>query len=226
MSSEFTMRQRTTCPRLLGFATVAVLAFLAAFPVLAAAGNAPSPAQGASAPQASLAPDMSPLAVGQPFPDVAFTPPLTASEARILGIDPKAKSITAADFKAQAVILVIYSMYCPFCQREAPQLNAMHALIRDKGLSDRLKIVGLGAGNSPFEVKTFRDKYSITFPLLPDKDFAAHTALGHVGTPFYYVLKRQGKGFTIVATRLGQVESPEAFLTDVIAKTGLTKGNQ
>jgi len=207
------MRQKTSPFRPLDLFVIVVLAFLAALPALAVAQ---------SKPQASVAPGMQPLAVGQPFPDVALTAPLTAGEAQELGIDPKAKSVKAADFKAQGVIFVVYSMYCPFCQREAPELNAMHKLIQDKGLGGTLKLVGLGAGNSPFEVNAFRETYAITFPLLPDKDFAVHKALGQVGTPFYYVLKRQGQGFTIVLTQLGRVASPEAFLNEAIAKTGLS----
>jgi hypothetical protein len=100
-------------------------------------------------------------------------------------------------------------------------LNTLHKLIQDKGLSDKLKLVGLAAGNSPFEVNVFKEKYAITFPLLPDKDFTAHKALGQVGTPFYYVLKREGTGFAIVDARLGRVSSPQAFLDEVIAKTSL-----
>jgi len=216
------MRQNTVFPRPLAVVAAAVLALFAAFPAWAASNDAPKgAAQDQSPPQASLAPDMHPLAVGQPFPDVALSPPLNPGEARELGIDPKAKSVTAAEFKAQAVILVVYSMYCPFCQREAPELNALHKLIQDKGLSDRLKIVGLAAGNSPFEVNVFREKYAIAFPLLPDKDFVAHKALGQVGTPFYYVLKREGNGFAIVDTHLGCVSSQAAFLDEVIAKTAL-----
>jgi len=219
------MRPKTSRFHPLGFFVIAALFLigLAALPALATAQSGNENAPGQSKPQASLAPDMHPLDVGQPFPDVTLSIPLTAGEAQELGIDPKAKSVTIGDFKAQGVILVVYSMYCPFCQREAPELNAMHKLIADKGLSGKLKLVGLAAGNSPFEVNAFRETYAITFPLLPDKDFAVHKALGQVGTPFYYVLKRQGKGFTIVLTQLGRVASPEAFLNEAIAKTGLSE---
>jgi peroxiredoxin len=171
--------------------------------------------------EASQSPTMQALPVGQVFPDIDLAAPLTAGEARELGVKASAKTIKVSDFKAQGVILVVYSMYCPYCQREAPQLNVMHKLIKDKGLSDKLKMVGVGAGNSPFEVNVFRTNFAVTFPLLPDKDFAAYKSLGRVGTPFYYVLKRQGKGFIVVESKLGQVDSPQAFLGDAIAKTGL-----
>ena len=172
---------------------------------------------------ASTSPDMKPLPVGQVFPDVTFAGPILENEARQLGAGAKGKPFSLQQSKAQAVILVVFSMYCPFCQKEAPELNTMNALIKSKGLSGKIKLVGLGAGNSPFEVSVFREKFSIPFPLIPDQDFAAYKLLGQVGTPFYYVLKRQGNGFVIVDTQLGCVTSAEAFLNTALEKTGLTK---
>jgi len=172
---------------------------------------------------ATTSPDMKPLPVGQVFPDISFTGPITGKEAKELGAGAKGKPFTLQKTKAQAVILVVFSMYCPFCQREAPELNTMHELIKSKGLSGKIRMVGLGAGNSAFEVNVFREKFSTPFPLIPDQDFAAYKLLGQVGTPFYYVLKRQGDGFVIVDTQLGCVTSAEAFLNAALEKTGLSK---
>lgn len=172
---------------------------------------------------ATTSPDMKPLPVGQTFPDITFAGPVTDKEAKELGAGAKGKPFTLQQTNTQAVILVVFSMYCPFCQKEAPELNKMHTLIKSKGLSGKIRLVGLGAGNSPFEVNVFREKFSTPFPLIPDQDFAAYKLLGQVGTPFYYVLKRQGDGFVIVDTQLGCVTSAEAFLKAALEKTGLAK---
>jgi len=172
---------------------------------------------------ATTSPDMKPLPVGQTFPDITFAGPVTDKEAKELGAGAGGKPFTLQQTKTQAVILVVFSMYCPFCQKEAPELNKMHTLIKSKGLSGKIRLVGLGAGNSPFEVNVFREKFSTPFPLIPDQDFAAYKLLGQVGTPFYYVLKRQGDGFVIVDTQLGCVTSSEAFLNAALEKTGLSK---
>lgn len=178
----------------------------------------------ALAAQASESPFMKPLPAGQAFPDLTFTDPISDKEAQDLGAGAGGKPVRLADVKAQAVIFVVYSMYCPFCQREAPELNKLHALIKSRGLSDNLKLVGMGAGNSPFEVNVFREKFSTPFTLLADQDFNAYKALGQVGTPYFYVLKRQGNGFVIADGQLGCMTSAEAFLDGVVEKTGLPKG--
>lgn len=182
------------------------------------------PASRAMAAGATLSADMKPLPVGQAFPDIVFPGPITPAEAGQLGLPPGDKPFKAADIKAQAVILVVFSMYCPFCQKDGPELAKLNSLIAARGLSNKLKLAGLGAGNSAFEVNVFREKFRISFPLIPDMDFSAYKALGQVGTPFYYILKRQGQGFVIVDSQLGCMTSPEAFLDGVLAKTGLGKG--
>lgn len=172
---------------------------------------------------ATASPAMNPLATGQDVPEIAFKAPLADAEAAQLGLKPGA-GFKLSEIKAQAVILVVFSMYCPFCQRDAPELAKIHAMLKARGLTDKVKLVGLGAGNSPFEVNVFREKFSLGFPLIPDPDFTAYKALGQVGTPYYYVLGRKGEGFRVVDGHLGCIASPEEFLEGALGKAGLAGG--
>jgi len=40
----------------------------------------------------------------------------------------------------------------------------------DPTIVDRIKLIGVGRGNTPFEVRKFREKYQIPFPLVADED--------------------------------------------------------
>jgi hypothetical protein len=175
---------------------------------------------------ASETPNMHPLPVGQIFPDLVFPGPFTPGEAKQLGIKPDAADYRLHDIKADTVILVVFSMYCPFCQKEGPALVRMNALLRERGLAGKVALVGLGAGNSAYEVGIYRDKFAVDFPLFQDKEFTAYKALGQVGTPYYYVLQRDAKGFTIIDGQLGCVNSPEVFLDGVLQKTSAAKGKK
>ena len=182
-----------------------------------------APCSAALAARASEAPDAHPLAVGEPFPALTLSGTLSAEQAAFLGVEDPAQPVALNDIQARVLILEVFSMYCPHCQREAPETVKLYDLIAARGLDDRMKLVGLGVGNSQTEVDVFRDKYGLPFPLFPDFDFAAHEACGGVGTPYFYVLLRDdnGEGYTVAVSRLGQMESPELFVDEILAATGL-----
>ncbi len=191
-------------------------AFVAAL-VLASALPASSPAR-----EASEAMGAHPLAVGAAFPNISLSGALSPAQAESLGLPSPKTPVPVNAIRADALVIEVFSMYCPFCQKEAPTVNALHDLIGRRGLSNRVKLIGIGAGNSETEVDVFRNQYDVAFPLFSDAGFAAHKALGEVGTPYFYVLKKGPDGsFTVVHGSLGRMESPEAFLSEITRKTGL-----
>jgi hypothetical protein len=90
-------------------------------------------------------------------------------------------------------------------------------------MKGKIKLIGIGANNSPFEIKYFRDTYQVPFPLFPDGDMAIHTALGgEVRTPYFIGLKIKEKGtHEIFFTQLGGFEKADAFLKTIIKASGL-----
>ncbi len=84
-------------------------------------------------------------------------------------------------------------------------------------------MIGIGANNSPFEVKHFRDTYEIPFPLFPDGDMAIYAALGgDIRTPYFIGLKVMEKGtHEIFFTQLGGFEKADEFLRLIIKESGL-----
>jgi thiol-disulfide isomerase/thioredoxin len=54
-------------------------------------------------------------------------------------------SFKIPEIKANLVIVEIFSMYCPYCQREAPNVNQLYAKIeQNPALKGKIKIIGIG----------------------------------------------------------------------------------
>ncbi len=125
--------------------------------------------------------------------------------------------------KAKVVIVEIYSMYCPFCQKDAPKINELYQLIENHpDWKNKIKMIGIGAGNTPFEVEMFKKTYSVPFPLFPDKDFSIHKVCGEVRTPYFIVVKiNDDKSHQIVHSQLGNFPGAEPFLELVLKASGL-----
>jgi peroxiredoxin len=146
--------------------------------------------------------------------------------------DSKAKSylglsgtgrFSVSQIKAQAVIIQIFSMYCPICQADAARVNELYRLIQDnKNLKNKIKMLGIGTGNTAFEVDFFRKKYEVPFPLFPDPDQSLHTILGELRTPYFIgvSIKKDGSN-EVFYSELGQFEDAKKFLKVMLERSGL-----
>ena len=159
---------------------------------------------------------------GDVFPDITLSVPKQEGDKDYLGITDT-ENFTIKGIKAQVLIIEIFSMYCPFCQKEAPIINELYELIQSKPvLKDKIKIIGIGAGNTQFEVDFFKSEYSIPFPLLPDESFSVHKAVGEVRTPYFFVLQIKPDGSNkIIYSKAGSIQDARSFLELIVKESAL-----
>ncbi len=166
-----------------------------------------------------------PPVVGKSMPAFKLPVPRSRVEREYLGISPNRKSFTVQDIKAEVVIVEIFSMYCPHCQRHAPVVNKLYeAIEKDPDLKGRIKIIGIGIGNSAYEVNFFRKKYKIPFPLIPDAEFKLYKEIGVKRTPYFIGVKLGGdsKGF-VFYSKPGGFDNYRDFLKLIIRLSGVKK---
>ncbi len=169
-----------------------------------------------------------PPAVGGQLPDFELSIPADNSDKAYLGLSGDKLYFGKGVFKVpeipvQVVILQVFSMYCPHCQDDAPNVNALFKLIASNpATKGKIKIIGVGAGNNPYEVSLFKKHYQIPFALFPDADFSIHKKLGEVRTPYFIVIRIQPDGsHRIVYSRLASFGDPGKFLDSVVKLTNL-----
>lgn len=162
------------------------------------------------------------LATGAPaadlFPDVALEGKISPEQRQYLGV-PEG-DIRLSDIGADFVFVEVFSMYCPICQHDAPGVNEMFAEVQASDKADRVRFVGIAAGNTPFEVAFYRKKFDVRFPLFEDPDYTAHKAVGNVGTPAYYLIDMRDRGRTILSFHEGGIEDKDAFLKNTLELMG------
>ena len=159
---------------------------------------------------------------GKTLPAINLPLPKNPAERGYLGLSGSG-FFKIPQIKADVVIIEIFSMYCPYCQKDAPGINQLYDLIENNpDLKNKIKLVGIGAGNSPYEVEVFKKTYAVPFPLFPDKDFTIHKACGEVRTPYFIVVKiNDDKTHQIVHSQLGEYPGAELFLELVLKSSGL-----
>jgi peroxiredoxin len=163
-----------------------------------------------------------PPAKGEPFPALMLPDPKSAEDRNYLGLSGTG-AFKISQVKGQAVLIEIFSMYCPYCQKDAPGINELfQAIEKDPELKGRIKIIGIGAGNSSYEVGVYKKTYNVPFPLIPDERFALHKALGETRTP-YFILVRIDQGGTGLVTysELSGFKGVESFLEIIRTSAGI-----
>jgi peroxiredoxin len=158
-----------------------------------------------------------PPGVGGVLPEINLSVPKESAYQEYLGLVSKSQ-LTIPQIKADVVLVEFFSMYCPYCQNEAPTVNKLYSNIeKNNNLKNRIKIIGIGVGNSAYEVSIFRKKYNINFPLFPDADFSIHKILGEVRTPYFIGVRIMKDGsHSIIYSKLGGIGDVDKFLSLIL----------
>ena len=146
---------------------------------------------------------------GKPFPDFTVT-------------DSQGNTFTLSEALKdhEAVLINIWTSWCPPCEMEMPFLNEVY-----ERYGDRVAVIALSAeaGDTPEIIEAYREAHGIRFPMGRDEGTALYQYLGADGYPTTVIVDRFGNaGFVHIGSFLstGEVERTVcAFLGDGYTET-------
>ena len=170
----------------------------------------------------TFAATMSPVKGGK-LPIISLPIPKNSYEKIYLGLSGDG-FFRIPQIKSEGVLIKIFNLYCPICQSTAAAMAEIyHQIENNPDLRGKLKLIGIGAGNSLLEIEAFKHNYNVPFPIFADENFRIHQALGEVRTPFFIAVKIEGgRPPEIVQTHLGGLTDARS-LVDLMVEAYGTK---
>ena len=107
-------------------------------------------------------------------------------------------------------------------------MNELYRDIEKQNLQDKVKIIGLGIGNTPADVEYFKKRYKVPFPLFPDESKSIYQALGKPRAPYFIGVQIKSDGsHQIFYSKLGAFDDPpDQFLAAMIELSGIGRVSQ
>jgi peroxiredoxin len=159
---------------------------------------------------------------GGKLPAIRLPIPTDSDEKIYLGLSGEG-FFEIPQIKAQSVLIKIFNIYCPVCQSSALAMVKLHRQIENNpDLKNKIKLIGIGAGNTPTEIEVFKQTNNIPFPIFPDEDLTIHNLLGEVRIPSFIAIRMEKDGsHEIVHTHLGGLTDTTLLLASMVEAYGI-----
>ncbi len=123
-------------------------------------------------------------------------------------------SVSLAKQKGKVVLLNIWATWCHPCRQEIPELRAVHARYRDRGLE--LVGVSVDTDGSDDAIRSFMKDFQMTFPIWRDPEERISTLFLAIGVPATFLIDREG---ILRWRRTGPIAPNDTSLSAAIERT-------
>jgi peroxiredoxin len=152
------------------------------------------------------------MSPGNILPNVNIKTPITKEIKNYLGVKDD-KSFSLLQIEAKLMVIEIFEVFCPVCQKNAPQVNQLFKFIReDRTLKKDVKMMGIVLGTQPDELSVYKEKFKVEFPLFLDPKKEIQNKLEIKYVPIVVVINKKGK---ILMSHMGPIENIDPFLAEI-----------
>jgi peroxiredoxin len=153
-----------------------------------------------------------PVSAGMKLPQFTMDAPSSEKDRQYLGLK-NSKPFSLSEIPAKLIVVEIFSVYCPHCRKQAPQLNKLYKLIQqDSKLFKKIKMIAVAAGADQTKTDKWKETFHIPFPVLPDKETETWKMLGQPGVPYTLVVSTCG---AVLSDHAGATEDVEELFRHI-----------
>ncbi len=122
-------------------------------------------------------------------------------------------SVSLATQRGKVVLFNIWATWCHPCRDEIPELRALHAKYKDRGLE--LVGVSVDADGSDEAIRAFMKDFEMEYPVWRDPDERVSTQFLVVGVPATFLIDRDG---VLRWRKTGPIQPRDASLAAAIER--------
>jgi thiol-disulfide isomerase/thioredoxin len=150
--------------------------------------------------------------VGTNLGNVSFSAPITADDAKYLGLS-SAAPFHLGDIKSPYVLIESFNTTCPHCMAQAPVLNVLYGKVQsDSALKGKVKFISAGQGNELSAVQMWKKFHKVPFAVVPDTDRKLSKAMNFGPYPVTMLVDKNGK---VLWVEVGQFENVDSAFSGI-----------
>ncbi len=168
------------------------------------------------------------LGIGDDFPSCQLVILYDETDRAYLKIQGLQKSVALEDVGSEYLYIVIYNEKCLACVDEVKSFKTLYQQMNDSPyLSDRVKLLAIGAGSKKRGVIAFKKENAIPYPLFGDENRSIFSCLGNPVLPTSYLIQIQPGGrrqiLFVQQDHIHDVEMLVQKITSLVKDTELPK---
>ena len=98
------------------------------------------------------------------------------------------REVSLEDYRGQIILINFWATWCPPCLLEMPSMEKLYAKFKNEGFT----ILAIDLQEEADNVKVFKEKYKLNFPILLDSDGVVGQFYAVKSIPTTYLVDREG----------------------------------
>ncbi len=112
------------------------------------------------------------------------------------------EQVNLGDYAGRPILLFFWATWCPYCDDEIPNLQAVYESYQEAGLV----VLAINRDDSSSDVSAYRSSHGLTFPILLDLEYEVTTTYKADSIPHHVFIGLNGRIMFVVTGGLGYTD--------------------